>query len=216
MASARVQPVARMTIPAMTVPMNPYRSVSTCRNAPWTFRLDRFARASTQAAAMLTTIPAAATATTGPPSTRGGWISRPIASAATMPAITSSVMPLPAADRISARFQPNVHAPAAGRAASRIAHRAAPIAPTSVSMCPASDSSASDPEAQRDDDLGQHERGQQDQGGQQVPAVSPGARRMGMRTVRVAVVISAHARGPSWRGSLSFSLSDSDIIGLCR
>ena len=61
MASARVKPVVRMMIPAMTVPMNPYRSVSTCRNAPWTFRLERSARASTQAAAMLTAIPAAAT-----------------------------------------------------------------------------------------------------------------------------------------------------------
>jgi len=55
-------------------------------------------------------------------------------------------MPFPAADRISARFHPNVHDPAAGRAASRIAHRATPIAPTSDSMCPASDSSASDPD----------------------------------------------------------------------
>ena len=96
---------------------------------------------------MLTVIPAAATTTTsGPPSTRGGWISRLTASTATIPLTTSSVMPLPAADRISARFQPNVQAPAAGRAASRIAHSEPPIAPTSDSMCPASESSASDPE----------------------------------------------------------------------
>jgi hypothetical protein len=64
-----------------------------------------------------------------------------------MPLTTSSVMPLAAADRISARFQPNVHAPAAGRAASRMAHSAPPIAPTSDSMCPASDSRARDPDS---------------------------------------------------------------------
>jgi hypothetical protein len=62
-----------------------------------------------------------------------------------MPLTTSSVIPFPAADRISARFHPNVHAPRAGPAASRIAHSAAPIAPRSDSMCPASDSSTSDP-----------------------------------------------------------------------
>jgi hypothetical protein len=60
--------------------------------------------------------------------------------------ITSRVIPLPAADRISARFHPNVHAPAAGRAARRIAHSDAPIAPTSESMWPASDSGANDPD----------------------------------------------------------------------
>ncbi len=62
-----------------------------------------------------------------------------------IPDTTSSVIPFAAADRISARFQPNVHAPAAGRAARLIAHSAAPIAPTSESMCPESDSKASDP-----------------------------------------------------------------------
>ena len=50
MASARVNPVATMTTPAMTVPMNPYRSVSTCQNARCAFRLERLARASSQAA----------------------------------------------------------------------------------------------------------------------------------------------------------------------
>jgi len=64
-----------------------------------------------------------------------------------IPLTTSSVMPFPAADRISARFQPKVQAPEAGRAASRMAHSATAIAPTSDSMCPASDSSASDPDS---------------------------------------------------------------------
>ena len=48
---------------------------------------------------------------------------------------------------ISARFHPNVHAPPAGRAARRIAHNAPAIAPTSESMCPASDSNANDPDS---------------------------------------------------------------------
>jgi hypothetical protein len=106
MASARVNPVVTMMIPAARVPMNPYRSVSTCRNAPCTFRLDRFALASTQVAATLTAIPTAATTMTGPPSTVGGWTRRPMASAVTIPATTSRVIPLAAADRISARFHP--------------------------------------------------------------------------------------------------------------
>jgi len=69
------------------------------------------------------------------------------ASTATIPLTTSSVMLLPVADRISARFQPNVQGPAAGRAAAGFAHSAPAIAPTSDSMCPAPDSSASEPEA---------------------------------------------------------------------
>ncbi len=60
---------------------------------------------------------------------------------------TSRVMPLPAAERISARFQPNVNALRAGRAASRIAQIDAARAPASLSMCPASASSATDPDA---------------------------------------------------------------------
>ena len=147
MASAWVQPVATMTTPAIRVPMNPYRSVSTCRNAPWMFRLARSARASTHAVATLTATPAAATAMTAPPATSGGCSSRLTASTVTMLLTTSSVMPFPAADRISARFQPKVQAPEAGRAASRMAHSATAIAPTSDSMCPASDSSASDPDS---------------------------------------------------------------------
>ena len=51
-----------------------------------------------------------------------------------------------AADRISARFHPKVHTPLAGRAARRIAHNDAPIAPASVSMCPASEINAREPE----------------------------------------------------------------------
>ena len=59
-----------------------------------------------------------------------------MASNATSALITSRVMPLPAADRISARFQPKVHFPAAGRAARRMAHSDAPRAPTSeLSRC---------------------------------------------------------------------------------
>ena len=57
----------------------------------------------------------------------------------------SSVMPLPAADRISARLNPKVQEPRAGRAARLIAQMAAPMAPASLSMCPASASRATEP-----------------------------------------------------------------------
>ena len=56
----------------------------------------------------------------------------------------SSVTPLACAERISTRLKPKVIAPAAGRAASRSASSEKPIAPASVSMCPASESSASE------------------------------------------------------------------------
>ena len=95
------------------------------------------------------------------------------ASTVTMLLTTSSVMPFPAADRISARFQPKVQAPEAGRAASRMAHSATAIAPTSDSMCPASDSSASDPESRPRDHLADHERGQQQQRHEQVAQRRP-------------------------------------------
>jgi len=83
---------------------------------------------------MLTATPISATVSTGTPSTDGAWMSLRMASNATMPETTSSVTPLPAAERISARFQPNVQAPCAGRAARRIAQSDPAIAPTSESM----------------------------------------------------------------------------------
>ncbi len=55
-----------------------------------------------------------------------------------------SVTPLACAERISARLKPNVIAPFAGRAASVIANSEKPIAAASVSMWPASESSASE------------------------------------------------------------------------
>src|SRR5437763_1298902 len=59
-------------------------------------------------------------------------------------ASTSSVTPLAWADRISTRRRPNVSAPRAGRAARRSAISERPSAAASVSMWPASDSSASE------------------------------------------------------------------------
>ena len=56
----------------------------------------------------------------------------------------SSVTPLACAERISTRLKPNVIAPLAGRAARPIASSEKPIAAASVSMCPASESSASE------------------------------------------------------------------------
>ena len=51
-----------------------------CWKLPSTFRLSRFAFASTHAAAMLTTTPTAATTVTSMPETFGGSIRREIAS----------------------------------------------------------------------------------------------------------------------------------------
>ena len=78
------------------------------------------------------------------PSTSGGSTSRCPASHAMTPASTSSTAPLICADRISARPSPNVNGPRGGRAARRAATSASAIAPASVSMCAASESSASD------------------------------------------------------------------------
>jgi len=144
--SARANPVNTITTPARNVAMNPYRSVRMCWKAPSTFKLDRFAFANTHAATRFTTTPSKATTSTGAPATGGGSVSRRIASNATSAPTTSRVTPLTAADRISARFHPKVHTPLAGRAARRIAHSDAAIAPASVSMCPASESNTSDPE----------------------------------------------------------------------
>ena len=59
-------------------------------------------------------------------------------------ASATSVAPFSCADRISARRKPNVKPPRAGRCASRAANSASAIAPASVSMCAASESSASE------------------------------------------------------------------------
>ena len=70
-----------------------------------------------------------------------------IASTAMTTAIAVRLNPLTAAERISARFSPNVQIPLAGRAARRAAHKLATSAPTSVSRCPASANRTSDPES---------------------------------------------------------------------
>ena len=89
-------------------------------------------------------MPTIATTKTTPPSTAGGSIRRRIPSKTISRPRTSSVAPLNWALRIPARFQPNVIAPPAGRRASRIATSASTSAPASVSMCAASESSASE------------------------------------------------------------------------
>ena len=144
MPSARPKSVARITTPAIAVAMKANRSVSTCWKAPSTLRLRRSAPDSTQVAARFTAMPASATISTGRPSTEGGSISRRTPSAKITTASATSVAPLTWADRISARLSPNVKPPAAGRAARRAATSARPIAPASVSMCAASESSASE------------------------------------------------------------------------
>ena len=142
--SARSKPVTRITAPAAAASSDDHRSVSTCARAPSMFRLRRSARESVHAFATFTPAPASPTARTNAPSTSDGFERRAIASTAMTPARTSSAPPLTWAERISARPSPNVNRPRAGRAASRAATSASAIAPASVSMCAASESSASD------------------------------------------------------------------------
>ena len=87
-ASARSNPVARMTTPATAVAANAYRSVTMCLNAPARLRLrgapcrsaaEPPARTISTVAARLTATPASATASTVPPATAGGVIRRRIA-----------------------------------------------------------------------------------------------------------------------------------------
>ncbi len=77
-----------------------------CWNEPSTLRLLRLARESVHVAARLTKIPTTATASTMPPSTSGGAISRRTASNTIRSASTSSVTPLAWAERISTRLRP--------------------------------------------------------------------------------------------------------------
>ena len=105
-ASALVKPVVRITTPATAVPMKAYRSVSTCRKLPSTFRLRRLARPSTMAAARLTSTPTSASTSIGPPATGGGLASRVIASITKNTDRPSRVAPLASAERISARLSP--------------------------------------------------------------------------------------------------------------
>ena len=144
MPSAREKPVISTTAPAIAVATNANRSVSTCWNAPSTLRLRRPAPASSIVAARFTAMPTIATTSTTPPSVSGGSIRRWIAATAITTASATSVAPFSCADRISARRKPNVKPPRAGRCASRAANSASAIAPASVSMCAASESSASE------------------------------------------------------------------------
>src|SRR5712692_1792160 len=107
-------------------------------------RLLWFAFASCHDASRLTPMPARATASTATPSTRGGEINRGMASTTTRTPRTSRVAPLTRADRISARFSPNVRPPAGRRAARCTATSDRPIAAASVSMWPASERRASE------------------------------------------------------------------------
>ena len=120
-------------MPAMAVAMKANRSVSTCWNAPSTFRLRRSEPASTRVAARFTTMPTIATTRTGSPSTSGGCTSRRTPSHTITTPSATRVAPFTCAERISARRKPNVKPPLAGRCASRAVNRARAIAPASVS-----------------------------------------------------------------------------------
>ena len=84
--------------------------------------------------------------TIAPAATGDGSISRRIASARTNPPTASSTAACAAAASTSARRYPQVRSWVAGRPASTAAASASDSPATSVSMCPASASRASDPE----------------------------------------------------------------------
>ena len=106
MESARRKPPARMTTPAIAVPVNATRSVAMCRYTASTLRLRRLARDTSHVVMVLTVTPASATKTSGAPPTRTGLTSRTIASTTMKPASVNRAMPLASAERISARFRP--------------------------------------------------------------------------------------------------------------
>ena len=116
----------------------------TCAIAPSTFSDLRSALERAAAQATFAAAPSDADDEHQSPSTSGGSSSRFPASHAMTPASTSSSAPLSWAERISARPRPKVKRPFGGRAARRAATSARPIAPASVSMCAASESSASE------------------------------------------------------------------------
>ena len=110
-ASARSNPVSRMTAPATAVAVNAYRSVTMCLNAPARLRLCGApwpppARTISRVAATLTAMPASATPSTVPPATAGGVTRCRIAVYASQAASRTSVMPLACADMISVRLRP--------------------------------------------------------------------------------------------------------------
>src|SRR5204863_2175087 len=78
-ASARTQPVARITPPATAVAMNAKRSLRTCWKLPSTLSDSRFAPAICHVARTLTPMPTRATTRIAPPFAGGGETSRRIA-----------------------------------------------------------------------------------------------------------------------------------------
>ena len=106
MASAWPQPVRSTTSPAMAVAMKANRSLRMCWNAPSTFNEVRSARATSQLAPRLTTIPTSAVIRTRPPATFGGLRSLRTASYKNQALSSQSVMPFACAERISTRFSP--------------------------------------------------------------------------------------------------------------
>ena len=146
---------------------------------------------------MLTMIPAAATTTTSPPSTLGGWISLLTASTATIPLTTSSVMPLAAAARISARFQPNVQAPGGGPGGQPDRPQRAADRPDVRQHVPRIREQRQRSRDDGGDHLAEHEQREQHQGGQQVTPVSVRschARVPGVPAARVIAAVPAAVR----------------------
>ena len=133
-----------MTVPATTVAANAKKSVTRCRKLPSTFRFSRFARATCQIATTFTAAPASAVADDRRRVDLGGDMSRCTASTTISTPSTSSVIAFACAERISARRNPNVMRPSAGRRARRAAQTESASAAASISMCAASERSASE------------------------------------------------------------------------
>ena len=129
--------------PDNAAPAEPRTSVAAWISAPRRFRSSPVdARSMTSTGMLFATTPMRPTTRTPPPETAGGSPKRRKASKKMPKLITTRARPFTSAARISARRQPKVRAPRAGRPAAQAAPSASAIAAPSETLCTASAISA--------------------------------------------------------------------------
>ena len=145
--SIGVQPVYRMTTPEASAATEPSRSPITCSSAPRVLRSPS-PRVSSQATTMFSTSPPSATTITASPATSRGLSRRSTACHTSPPTTASMNRLLTSAASASTRRRPYEWRLLGARCATRAATAARPSDMASVSMWPASPSSASEPDHQ--------------------------------------------------------------------
>ena len=105
-ASARVQPVSRMTSAGDRGGQERPQVGDQVRQRAPDVQAGRSARPASSTASRLTATPISATTSTAPPGTCGGWISRRTAATVNQAASSSRVMPFAWADSASTRVKP--------------------------------------------------------------------------------------------------------------